>query len=206
VSTDCRRQAMEHVLRSVQATIAAVADADVFVHAGVVGWNNRAIVLPGRSFSGKTTLVAAFLRQGATYYSDEYAVFDSSGRVHPYARPLHVRERNAVAGSLYPPQRFGAVAGTQPLAVALVVLARYAPHTGWLIHRLSPGNTLLKLIANTVGARSRSRQTIQWLRHVALNARAYEVRRGESDDAVKRLLEVLNSDVLITKTTGVQWI
>ena len=29
----------------------------VFVHAGVVGWGGQAIVIPGRSFSGKTTLV-----------------------------------------------------------------------------------------------------------------------------------------------------
>lgn len=29
-----------------------------FVHAGVVGWRGRAIVIPGRSFSGKTSLVA----------------------------------------------------------------------------------------------------------------------------------------------------
>ncbi len=34
----------------------------VFVHAGVVGWGGRAIVIPGRSFSGKTTLVAALVR------------------------------------------------------------------------------------------------------------------------------------------------
>ncbi len=29
----------------------------LFVHAGVVGWKGRAIVIPGRSHSGKTTLV-----------------------------------------------------------------------------------------------------------------------------------------------------
>src|SRR5687768_9985476 len=29
----------------------------VFVHAGAVGWNGRAIILPGQTRSGKTTLV-----------------------------------------------------------------------------------------------------------------------------------------------------
>src|SRR4029453_11068539 len=43
----------------------------IFVHAGVVEWRGRAIVLPGRSRSGKTTLVTALLRAGARYYSDE---------------------------------------------------------------------------------------------------------------------------------------
>src|SRR5215213_192989 len=44
----------------------------VFVHAGVVGWQGRAVVIPGRCFTGKTTLVAELVRAGATYYSDEY--------------------------------------------------------------------------------------------------------------------------------------
>ena len=63
----------------------------VFVHAGAVGWNGRAIILPGQTRSGKTTLVAALVRAGATYYSDEYAVIDTQGRVHPYPRPLMIR-------------------------------------------------------------------------------------------------------------------
>src|SRR5438445_462151 len=64
----------------------------VFVHAGVVGWRGQAIVIPGMTFSGKSTLVAALVRAGATYYSDEYAVFDAQGRVHPYPRRLAIRE------------------------------------------------------------------------------------------------------------------
>ena len=33
----------------------------LFVHAGVVGWEGGAIVMPGASFAGKTTLVQAWL-------------------------------------------------------------------------------------------------------------------------------------------------
>src|SRR5918994_2119193 len=69
-----------------QLHVAEFAPRRVFVHAGVVGWRGRAILLPGASHAGKSTLVAALLRAGATYYSDEYAVLDLSGRVHPYAR------------------------------------------------------------------------------------------------------------------------
>jgi hypothetical protein len=31
--------------------------------------------------------VAELVRAGATYYSDEFAVLDSRGRVHPFPRP-----------------------------------------------------------------------------------------------------------------------
>jgi len=63
----------------------------IFVHAGVVAWGGRAIVIPGATQSGKTSLVAALVRAGAVYLSDEYAVFDARGRVHPYPKPLSIR-------------------------------------------------------------------------------------------------------------------
>src|SRR6059058_4219429 len=75
----------------VQLTVAEFAPRCVFVHAGVVGWNNRAIVIPGLSHSGKTTLVKQLIEAGASYYSDEYAVLDEKGCVHSYPRPLGVR-------------------------------------------------------------------------------------------------------------------
>ena len=67
--------------------------------AGVVGWENRAIVMPGASFAGKTTLVRAWLEAGATYYSDEFAVLDRAGRVHPVCAsagdPGRIERRNS---------------------------------------------------------------------------------------------------------------
>src|SRR3954447_3175217 len=64
----------------------------LFVHAGVVGWQGKAILIPGRSFSGKTTLVKALIEAGATYYSDEFAILDRQGLVHPYPLPLALRD------------------------------------------------------------------------------------------------------------------
>src|SRR6202158_4766995 len=63
----------------------------LFVHAGVVGWRGNAIIIPGSSFTGKRTLVAALVGAGAPYYSDEYAILDRRGRVHPYPKPLSIR-------------------------------------------------------------------------------------------------------------------
>lgn len=68
----------------------------LFVHAGVVGWQDRALVLPGASMSGKTSLVRALLRAGATYYSDDCALLDDEGRVHSFAPVVDPgRERGA---------------------------------------------------------------------------------------------------------------
>jgi hypothetical protein len=57
------------ILRSdINFYLAESAERRLFVHAGAVGWKGRAIVIPGASLSGKTTLVQEFLRAGATYY------------------------------------------------------------------------------------------------------------------------------------------
>ena len=85
-------QVFESLESNVQLYVAEKARRKVFVHAGVVSWRGRTIIIPGRSLSGKTTLVGEFVRAGATYYSDEYAVLDASGRVHPYPKPMSVRE------------------------------------------------------------------------------------------------------------------
>lgn len=110
-----------------------------FVHAGVVGWRGRAIVMPGRSFSGKTTLVAEWVRAGATYYSDEYAVFNGQGRVHPYPKPLSLRENDASPAKKYRIEEIGGRAGVKPLPVGLVIASVYKPGARWCPRRLSAG-------------------------------------------------------------------
>ena len=57
---------LEEVLRTLESHlhlyVGEYASNRVFVHAGVVGWHGQAILLPGASRSGKSTLVAALLR------------------------------------------------------------------------------------------------------------------------------------------------
>src|SRR4029079_7212295 len=123
----------------------------IFVHAGVVGWNGRAIVMPGRSYSGKSTLVAELVRQGATYYSDEFAVLDSRGRVHPWARQLAIRENCAAGkGNRSPVEAFGGKAGKRPLPIALVIAFLYQRGAGCRLAQLSPGGGVMALLEHTV--------------------------------------------------------
>src|SRR5258705_3729934 len=97
-----------------------------FVHAGVVGWNGRAIVIPGDSFSGKSSLVKALVEARATYYSDELALLDEPGRVHPYPIPLAIRPgRDGGPPMKYRAEELGGVAGVGPLPVGLVLITRH---------------------------------------------------------------------------------
>ena len=91
LSTSDLEIALEQLARELDAVVALEASPWLFVHAGVVGCEAGAIVIPGRSMTGKTSLVAALVKAGATYYSDEYAVFDWHGHVHAFPKPLHLR-------------------------------------------------------------------------------------------------------------------
>jgi hypothetical protein len=163
----------------------------VFVHAGVVGWKGQALILPGRSFTGKSTLVAALLRAGATYYSDEFAVLDARGRVHPYARPLSLRQPDGVAPRRCSAAAFGAEVGTEPLPVGLVALTEYEAGQRWRPRALSPGRAVLALLTQTVPARRQPERALATLQRVVTGARVVKGGRGEADEVAAALLEQL---------------
>lgn len=171
-----------------QLTVAEYAARRVFVHAGVVGWNGRAILIPGTSFSGKTTLVEQLIRAGATYYSDEYAVLDEQGRVHPYARPLGIRPPDSARAAKVRAEDIGANVGSKPLRVELVVSTGYKPGARWRPRKLTQGKGVLELLANTVSARSQPQLALRVLPKALESARIMKSARGEASEIVKSIL------------------
>ena len=57
-------EVLEALERHLHLYVAEKARRKVFVHAGVVGWRGSAIVIPGRTLSGKSTLVKALVEAG----------------------------------------------------------------------------------------------------------------------------------------------
>jgi len=185
------RGAAEAVESWAQLTVATLAKGPIFVHAGVVGWRNRAIVIPGRSLSGKSTLVLELVRAGAEYYSDEYAIFDSEGRVHPYWRlpKLRAASDQDAAGRLLT----GVLCGPPPVPIPLgwVLLSRYESESSWQLRRLTSGKTLLGLLDNTVPLLSRPEESIKTLAKALENAQGFEGPRGEAVDFAQQALALL---------------
>jgi hypothetical protein len=181
--------------------VAAGAARRTFVHAGVVGWRGRAIVVPGRSRSGKTTLVAELVRAGASYYSDEFAVFDGRGRVHPFAKPLSVRGEAGCDRHVARPRAedLGGTCGREPLPPGLVVLSTFRPGADWRPERLSRGHAVLELLAHTVPARLRPERSLRALARAVTRAVVVKGERGEAREVVGRLLESLEEGAGISR-------
>ena len=172
----------------VQLTVAEHAPHRVFVHAGVVGWKDRAILIPGLSHSGKTTLVDQLIRAGATYYSDEYAVLDERGRVHPYPRALGMRFPGSDESKKVRAEEVGAKVGSKPLRVGLVVSTNYKSGARWRPRQITRGTGVLELMSNTVSARSQPKLALTVLPAALESARILKGVRGEASQIVDSIL------------------
>jgi hypothetical protein len=181
-------EALDAFERDLHLYVAAEARRRLFVHAGVVGWRGRAILLPGRSFTGKSTLVAELVRAGAVYYSDEYAVLDPSGRVHPFARPLQLREDETGRQRRVTVESLRGKNGVKPLPVGLVVAARFRAGARWRPRALTAGQGLLELLSNTVAARQRPEAALDTLGRVTASAAVFRGARGEAREMVRFIL------------------
>jgi hypothetical protein len=171
--------------------VAECATGFVFVHAGVVAWQDRAIVFPGRSLSGKSTLTAALVRAGAVYYSDDYALLDPAGFVHPFARELQMRtpgswEQTAVAVDSY-----GGVAGSIPIRIGSVCLTRYRSDYTWQPRTIPTGQGILQTMRHAVAMRASPVRVLSTLSAALAEATIYSNSRGEADSTAAAMLAQL---------------
>ena len=169
--------------------VAEMARRRVFVHAGAVGWQGKAIIIPGRSMTGKSRLVAELVRCGATYYSDEYAVLDCQGRLHPYPQPLEIRKAESVKKRKWMPEEIGGTTGTRPLPVGLVVISRHEVDAAWCPEPCSSGQAILELLANTASARRKPEVVVPTLHKVVSGASLLKGARGEAEETARLILE-----------------
>ena len=187
-------QAINAFESDLQLYVAEMSPNRVFIHAGVVSLGGKAIVIPGRSFSGKTTLTAELVKAGAVYYSDEYAVLDAKGRVHHYARPLSIRENaHLERPKKYPVESLGGRRGSKPLPVSMVIVSKYTPGATWRPRELSAGEGALELMANAVGIRREPKHTLAALQQVVAGATILKGKRGEAGQVIDYILEKLGA-------------
>lgn len=178
----------------IQLYVAEFAPDRVFVHAGVVGWRGKAIIIPGRSYSGKTSLTAELVCAGATYYSDEYAVMDERGFVHPYPRRLSIRTSGKVIKvHKRAVEELGGRAGNKPLPVGLVLVTKYKEGGRFRPREVSAGEGVLALLNNTVSVRRQPQMALATMRQAIDGARVLKSTRGEASEVVEVLLKAMEN-------------
>ncbi len=120
------------------------------IHAAMLVHDGHAIMIPGASHAGKTTLAVAAIDAGVTVASDEYALVDlKSGLVHGWPRPLRIRLADGELERRPLPEY-----RNDPVPVAMVAAIRYSPG-GPPISPISRADALQALLENCVCGSSR---------------------------------------------------
>ncbi len=160
-----------------------------FLHAGGVGIEGRAILFPGRSHAGKSTLVTAFLKRGASYLSDDMVPIDGELRAHPFPRPIGLRPTSGGVSKRTPLKKLGAKPADRALPIALVWCGVYDP--------LAPGPTFerrrgvaafAELFAHAPGAQIRPEVIVPILSGMARRVPVFSGVRGDAEAIVDAVL------------------
>jgi ketosteroid isomerase-like protein len=137
------------------------------VHAGVVAFGSRAVVFPGRSGAGKSTLIHMLVQRGATYLSDEFAMFDAGGGLHAFGKPISLRlprlgaERDEFNGPSLSEHNnrlhvhVSAPPARERFACAVILCVAFREGSVWQPQQMSRSEGYFELVRNTVTARIR---------------------------------------------------
>ncbi len=161
------------------------------VHAGAVLIEGKALLLPGSSHAGKSSLVAELIRRGAACFSDEYALVDKEGRIHSYPRPLLLRNGRPQQ-SLVLPEELNAGFATHPAFVGWIFALDYVPGEAfWDVHEMSQGEAVMLLLRNTPHEMAQFSGMVDFFTRVAANADCYAGRRCDVAEAATRVFDLI---------------
>lgn len=185
VETLDRTRACAAFESTVQFDVASTSTEWIFVHAGVVVHHGAAIVIPAPATHGKSTLVDALVRAGATYYSDEYAAIDRQGLVHAFKAPMSLRAdengtHRVTVGADAP--------ALPPVPIRTIVATRHEPGASWRPRRGTAAESVMTLLSNAVRAPQAPRAALDVLARAADGAVLLEGPRGDADLVAPQLL------------------
>lgn len=188
-------QALHRLAKRMDYYLGAYARDCAFLHSGVILHNGRAVLIPGLSHTGKSTLTAALVRIGAHYVSDDVAVIDRTGRAYFLSRAISLREDVAEAFDFPFAANFEFLReGTLP--VEAILLLNYCKGEIALDMRpLSKGETALRLIANCMNGRNEPETAIHCCVEAVRQAICCEGVRGEAEAVAPLILSFINEKV-----------
>lgn len=173
-----------------------------FVHAAVVTWQGRAIVIPGRSRAGKSTLALACVLAGAAFLSDELLAFDPArGTAGAFPRAIKIRDECVAyfpeiaggfvgmgEGRFLRGEALGATAVGIEARVAAVVVPRWVCGDGLCFGRISRGKALLALTASSLNFGSHGARSLDALSGMVGAAECFSLDWNEPRAAARVIL------------------
>jgi hypothetical protein len=165
-----------------------------FLHAGAVEIDGSAVVFPGRSRWGKSTLVASLVEQGCGYMSDEYAVISQEGTVFPLSKPVRLR-RNGSEVHIRPP----GVSAPGGLRCAALILTRFEEGAEWAPEIMTAGSAILEMLPSALQSRDCPEEVLTSLAALVQEAECYRSPHGTYEPTLESIQAITNGGRLSTK-------
>jgi hypothetical protein len=205
-------QLVEILLWHVNRRIVSSGSDYLMFHAAAAAKDDRVVILPAPTGSGKTTLVAELVRAGMDYLSDEVVAIDpESGLVHPVPKSLTLK-----AGSwpLFPalsnpssrdgtddlgtprhidPRQLREDSISGPAMPSLVVFPRYAPGAPTRLRGLTPDESLVSLAENSFNLAPHGKRGLRVLCQIVETAPCLELVMGELGAACELIAGLLEN-------------
>ncbi len=179
-------------------------------HAAVVERGGRALLIPGASGQGKTTLSASLMLSDWRLFSDEFALFDMDrGQLVPYPRPLSIKNESLEVlksfsdQARFTPPMLETPKGTlsylrpsaesvrrsaEPAELAWIVFPEFAPEQEPAIVPLAKSKTLFGLTRSSVNYDKFAERSFHLIADLVDSVPAYSMRYPDLETA-RRLIE-----------------
>jgi hypothetical protein len=157
-----------------------------FLHAGAVEIDGNAVIFPGRSRWGKSTLVASLVEQGCGYMSDEYAVISQHGTVFPLSKPIRLRKAGG-AVHIDPP----GVSAPGGLHCSALILTRFEEGAQWAPESMTSGAAILETLPCALQSRECSEQVLASLAALVRGAECYRSSRGNFQPTAESIMALV---------------
>lgn len=197
INSNAYRRGFYHYLSSrIKMLVAEYAEDVVFVHAGVIGWKGKAVMFPADSHQGKSTLTAALISRGAAYMSDDYAIVDGEGMIHPFPRKLSIRGplgsgewKNISA------KRFGGIVADKRLPLGAVIITRYSENARWKPVVLTQGTGMLQMVPFVIPLNANPALSLSLLKNALAPAIIAKSLRPDVSACVDAILDLIDNTI-----------
>jgi hypothetical protein len=197
---------LNHLLWHVNAEAMRQSGSFFMVHAGAVTTpDGRAVVLPATGGSGKSTLVAALVRDGFGYLSDEAAAIDPvTGRIHPFAKALTLKEgsfglfpdlaplEEPFVRDLWhvPAVMLRPGCSAPPTPPSHVVAIRYQPGADTEVRDMTAGEACVEVARHALSLRTYRARSLLIISRLAAAVETFAIRYGDLGDAVRTVRQL----------------
>lgn len=176
----------------------------VHLHGAALAYDGRALVLPGESHAGKSTLAGWLTHCGWEYLTDEAALVDPRAlTVEPFWRPIGVRRPGPLdpilaaadlnlgdaTEGLVPASRIGNLG--QRSSLAMIVYPALTPNGPTTVHALTAAEALVELTKHFPGLAESGRSGFTRLVELVRAVPAHRLRVGTLRDAESALRSLM---------------